>query len=94
MLTKPPQLRARGEQHSVTEITTPRPSEVTARCHGSADTLAVDIAAPHGWNIHARHGSQTLTLTNPDQVLATVDVDTTNQNLDTCTRWTGPHRPG
>lgn len=58
-----------GEQHSDSEITTPKPEDVTARCTGRGDELAVDIAAPHGWKIHANHGSQTLTIGNVDQDL-------------------------
>ncbi|ABH00193.1 hypothetical protein RHA1_ro09150 (plasmid) [Rhodococcus jostii RHA1] len=49
-----------GENHSDTEITTPRPDQVTARRNGSGDELAVDITAPHNWKIHARSGSQVL----------------------------------
>lgn len=71
-----------GEQHSDSEITTPKPEDVTARCTGRGDELAVDIAAPHGWKIHANHGSQTLTIGNVDQDLPTVDIDTTNQFLE------------
>ncbi|MGO4205642.1 hypothetical protein AB4Z09_28700 [Rhodococcus sp. TAF43] len=72
-----------GDQHSDTEITTPKPAEVTARCTGRGDDLAVDITAPHGWKIGARHGSQTLTVENTDQNLTAADIDTTNQLLDT-----------
>ncbi|WP_137725642.1 hypothetical protein [Prescottella subtropica] len=71
-----------GNAHSDTEITTPKPDEVTARCTGYGDDLAVDITAPHGWTIGARHGSQTLTIANTDQNLPAADVDTTNQYLD------------
>lgn len=41
--------------------------------------LAADIAAPHGWKIHARHGSQKLGIENSEQDLAPADVDTTNK---------------
>ncbi|NKT14084.1 hypothetical protein GS979_06390 [Rhodococcus hoagii] len=71
-----------GDAHSDTEITTPKPDEVTARCTGRGDDLAVDITAPHGWKISARHGSQTLTVENTDQNLAAADIDTTNKFLD------------
>lgn len=71
-----------GDAHSDTEITTPKPDEVTARCTGRGDELAVDITAPHGWKIGARHGSQTLTVENTDQNLAAADIDTTNKFLD------------
>ncbi|WP_404316344.1 hypothetical protein [Prescottella equi] len=71
-----------GDAHSDTEITTPKPDEVTARCTGRGDNLAVDITAPHGWKIGARHGSQTLTVENTDQNLPAADVDTTNKFLD------------
>ncbi|MDH6284510.1 hypothetical protein [Prescottella agglutinans] len=71
-----------GDQHSDTEITTPKPDEVTARCTGRGDDLAVDITAPHGWKIGARHGSQTLTVENTDQNLPATDIDTTNKFLD------------
>jgi len=71
-----------GDQHSDTEITTPKPDEVTARCTGRGEDLAVDITAPHGWKIGARHGSQILTASNTDQNLAAADIDTTNKFLD------------
>ncbi|GAA4491032.1 hypothetical protein GCM10023094_55210 [Rhodococcus olei] len=71
-----------GERHSDTEITTPRPEDVTARCTGRGDDLAVDIAAPHGWTIQARHGSPVLTVANTDQNLPAADIDTTHQVLD------------
>lgn len=71
-----------GDAHSDTEITTPKPDEVTARCTGRGDDLAVDITAPHGWKIHARHGSQTLTVENTEQNLPATDIDTTNKFLD------------
>lgn len=47
---------------------------------------------PHGWNIHARHGSQILTIENTDQDLTPADVDTTNKYLDTlqAVDWTQP----
>ncbi|HEY9314938.1 hypothetical protein [Williamsia sp.] len=71
-----------GEQHSGSEITTPKPEDVTARCTGHSDELAVDIAAPHGRKIHANHGSQILTTENTDQDLPAADIDTTNQFLE------------
>ena len=71
-----------GDAHSDTEITTPKPDEVTARCTGRGDDLAVDITAPHGWTIYATNGSQTLTASNTDQNLPAADVDTTNKFLD------------
>lgn len=71
-----------GDQHSDTEITTPKPDEITARCTGRGEDLAVDITAPHGWKIGARHGSQTLTVENTDQNLPAADIDTTNKFLD------------
>lgn len=70
-----------GQQHSNTEITTPKPSDVTARCYGNGNNLAVDITAPHGWKIHATHGSQILTVENSDQHLAKADIDTTKEFL-------------
>ncbi|QTJ71156.1 hypothetical protein HYG77_37555 (plasmid) [Rhodococcus sp. ZPP] len=72
-----------GETHSDTEITTPRPDEVSARCYGRGKQLAVDITAPHGWKIRARHGAQILTIENTDQYLAPADVETKNEYLDT-----------
>ncbi|CAG7631225.1 hypothetical protein SIM91_42630 [Rhodococcus opacus] len=71
-----------GDADSDTEITTPKPEDVTARCIGRGDDLAVDITAPHGWKIHARHGSQTLTVENTDQNLVAADIDTTNKFFD------------
>ncbi|MDJ0419607.1 hypothetical protein ACVH9Z_25160 [Rhodococcus opacus] len=71
-----------GEDHSDTEITTPRPDQLDARCYGSADALAIDITTPHGWKIHARSGSQILAIENIDQDLARTDVDATNKYLD------------
>ncbi|MCE4267220.1 hypothetical protein [Rhodococcus globerulus] len=71
-----------GEQYSEREITTPTPEEVTARCTGRGEGLAVDITAPHGWKIHANHGSQILTIGNVDQDLPATDIDTANQFLE------------
>ena len=71
-----------GEDHSDTEITTPRPDQLDARCYGSGDALAIDITAPHGWKIHASSGSQILAIENVDQGLARTDVDATNKYLD------------
>ncbi|WP_206004841.1 hypothetical protein, partial [Rhodococcus pseudokoreensis] len=68
-----------GDDHSDTEITTPRPDQLEARCYGSGDALAVDITAPHGWKIHASSGSQILAIENVDQGLARTDVDATTR---------------
>lgn len=73
-----------GEKHSDTEITTPKPEDVTATCFGAGEDLAVEINAPHGWNIKASNPSQVLTVTNTDQNLSG-DIDTTNQYLDSLT---------
>nr|CAR47831.1 hypothetical protein [Rhodococcus sp. PY11] len=67
----------RGDTHSGTEITTPRPDEVTARCTGHGDDLAVEITAPHGWTIRAAFGSPVLTVGNTDQQLEAAELDTT-----------------
>ncbi|WP_240794955.1 hypothetical protein [Rhodococcus zopfii] len=66
-----------GDTHSDTEITTPRPDEITARCTGRGDDLAVEIAAPHGWTLRAAYGSPVLTVGNTDQQLAVAELDTT-----------------
>lgn len=81
-----------GETHSDTEITTPRPDEVSARCHGRGEQLAVDITASYGWKIYARRGSQKLGIENSEQDLAPADVDTTNKYFDTlhAVDWTQP----
>ncbi|MFF0818082.1 hypothetical protein ACFYVR_23390 [Rhodococcus sp. NPDC003318] len=71
-----------GDAHSDTEITTPKPDDVTAQCAGHGDDLAADITAPHGWNIHAVHGSQILTVENADLNLPAADIDTTHHFLD------------
>lgn len=55
-----------GDTHSDTEITTPRPDEITARCTGHGDDLAAEITAPHGWTIRAACGSPVLTVGNTD----------------------------
>ena len=49
--------------------------------------------SPHGWKIHARHGSQILTIENTDQYLAPADVDTKNEYLDTvqAVDWSQPN---
>lgn len=80
-----------GEQHSDTEITTPKPEDVTARCTGTGDDLEVNIIAPHGWKIKASNPSQVLTVENSDQKLSG-DIDTTNQFLATLTAvdWSQP----
>lgn len=70
-----------GEQHTDTEITTPKPEDVTARCTGNGENLGVEITAPHGWKVGAQYGSQTLTISNSDQELAAAELDTTNPLL-------------
>ncbi|PCK23271.1 hypothetical protein [Rhodococcus qingshengii] len=70
-----------GEKHSDTEITTPKPEDVTARCTGTGENLAVDISAPQGWKIKASNPSQVLTVENAEQDLSG-DIDTTNQFLE------------
>ena len=67
-----------GDTHSGTEITTPRPEEVTARCAGRGEDLTVEILAPHGWTIRAADGSPVLTVGNTDQQLPAAELDTTN----------------
>lgn len=71
-----------GRAHSDTEITTPRPEQVNARCTGHGPNLTVVIRAPHGWIITATEPSQTLTVDNTEQKL-TGQIDTTNQYLPT-----------
>ncbi len=66
-----------GDTHSDTEITTPQPDEITARCTGRGDDLAVEITAPHGWTIRAAYGSPVLTVGNTDQQLEAAAIDTT-----------------
>jgi hypothetical protein len=46
------------------------------------EDLTVDITAPHGWTIRARHGSPIVTVENTEQNLAGVDIDTTDQFAD------------
>ncbi|MFD0600254.1 hypothetical protein ACFQZ4_54670 [Catellatospora coxensis] len=58
----------------------PKPEDVTARCFGNGDDLAVEISAP-GWIIKTSHPSQVLTVENTDQGLSG-DIDTTNGYLD------------
>lgn len=70
-----------GEQHTDTEITTPRPQDISARCHGEGEELSVELAAPHGWRIAATHGSQVLVVENADQDFTSADLDTTNHFL-------------
>lgn len=71
-----------GEQNSDDEVTTPKPEDVSARCMGTGDGLAVKIEAPHGWILNAQHGSQIINIENADQGLPAADVDTANQFLD------------
>jgi len=66
-----------GDTHSDTEITTPQPDEVTARCTGHGDDLAVEITAAHGWTIRAAYGSPVLTVGNTDQQLPAAEIDPT-----------------
>ena len=70
-----------GDTHSGTEITTPKSEDVTARCTGRGEDLAVDITTPHGWTIRAAHGSPVLTVGNTDQQLPAAELDTTNPLL-------------
>lgn len=71
-----------GEQNSDGQVTTPKPEDVSARCTGAGDDLAVEIEAPRGWTVNAQHGSQILNIENADQGLPAADVDTANQFLD------------
>lgn len=70
-----------GEAHSDTEITTPKPGDVAARCTGRGDDLAVDITSPHGWTVRAEYGSPVLTVENREQQLAAAEIDTTHPLL-------------
>lgn len=69
------------EQRSDSEITTPKPEDVTARCTGTGENLVVNISAPHGWKIKASNPSQVLTVENTEQNLSG-NIDTTNQFLE------------
>lgn len=71
-----------GQQYSDTEITTPQPDQVAARCFGRGEDLRVEVSAPHGWQITARHGSQVLGVANIDQQLAEAEIDTTHPLLE------------
>lgn len=70
-----------GEKHSDTEITTPKPEDITARCTGTGQNLVVNISAPNGWKIKASNPSQVLTVENTEQDLSG-NIDTTNQFLE------------
>lgn len=82
-----------GELHTDTEITTPKPEDVTARCTGTGENLAVEISSPHGWKIKANNPSQTLTVENTEQDLSG-EIDTANQFLDTlrAVDWSTPEQ--
>lgn len=67
-----------GEKHSPTEITTPSPDDVTARCFGNGDDLSAVITAPYGWKISVSHPSEVLSVENTEQDL-TADLDTSNK---------------
>jgi hypothetical protein len=67
-----------GYKNSPTEITTPAPEDVSARCHGNGESLSVDITAPHGWEVSAAYPSEVLTVRNTEQNLSG-DLDTANK---------------
>ncbi len=67
-----------GEKHSPTEITTPSPDDVTARCFGNGDDLSAVITAPYGWKISVSHPSEVLSVQNTEQDL-TAELDTSNK---------------
>lgn len=57
-----------GKKYSPTEITTPDPSEVKARCY-AGDQPQISIRAPHGWMIGVNKGSRTVVVQNSEQHL-------------------------
>ncbi|NRI64844.1 hypothetical protein FEZ60_04725 [Rhodococcus sp. MS16] len=80
-----------GEKHSDTEITIPKPEDITARCTGTGENLVVDISAPHGWKIKASNPSQVITVENTEQN-PSGGIDTTNQFLEVLhsIEWSNP----
>ncbi|MCZ9635252.1 hypothetical protein [Rhodococcus sp. BH5] len=67
-----------GEKHLPTEITTPSPDDVSARCFGNGDDLSVEITAPYGWKISVSNPSEVLSVENTEQKLE-ADLDTSNK---------------
>lgn len=57
-----------GKKYSPTEITTPAPSEVKARCY-PGDQPQISIRAPHGWIISVNKNSRTVVVNNSEQHL-------------------------
>ena len=73
-----------GETHSNTEITTPRPDEVSARCHGRGEQLAVDIRGPSRLeDPRPPRVPETRDREQRARPRPRADVDTTNKYLDT-----------
>jgi hypothetical protein len=71
-----------------TEITTPKPEVVTARCTGTGENLVVDISAPHGRKIKAANPLKFLQSKTPSRTCQETSTQQTSSSKP-CTRSTG-----
>lgn len=71
-----------GDQQADDKITLPAANQVHAQCIGEGDNLTVDITAPNGWHAVLTHGSQTVTIENPQLNYAAQEFTTSQSSLD------------
>ena len=71
-----------GDQQANDKITLPAANQVQAQCTGEGDNLTVDITAPNGWHAVLTHGSQTVTIENPQLNYAAKEFTTSQSSLD------------
>lgn len=71
-----------GDQQANDKITLPAANQVHAQCIGEGDDLNVDITAPNGWHAVLTHGSQTVTIENPQLNYAAQEFTTSQSSLD------------
>ncbi len=71
-----------GDQQANDKIALPAANQVHAQCIGEGDNLNVDITAPNGWHAVLTHGSQTVTIENPQLNYAAQEFTTSQSSLD------------
>lgn len=76
-----------GDQQAHDKITLPAANQVQAQCIGEGDNLTVDITAPNGWHAVLTHGSQTVTIENPQLNYVGHEFTTPQSSLDYDIEW-------
>ncbi|WP_225730967.1 MULTISPECIES: hypothetical protein [unclassified Nocardia] len=82
-----------GDQPGATMVTRPTPDQVTARCHGQADTLTIDITAPNGWRAVLKNTSQTITVENTTLKYPAADFTTPTGTIEASRKLAGSGFP-